>query len=352
MELPDLGSRAQLVRRYAHLLHHFGSEIGRRPLVRQNAEFFPDRFDKDEASLATLVRRLQAHAGLSDIPLRVRLLSADASPDAAGAAGCGPSASSCGSGACAPAKLPNTGVTRLEEREDGWVLNVFDAEVHHPVALTCTLAQALARVFLAETESATAPVEAPLEASVDLACVALGLGTLVLEGSYIYAKSCGGPSVTQLTALGVGELAIACSLFIAVGNHSGRKALAELGTTQRALLAEANDWAASNARIVDLLASDPGQLAMSAPRLSEARPWLLRVFDRSPRRASEPSLEQALSGKLGDAELSRLFASAAAAERPATRRAGSPAPSDAERDELRALVEEALREETLRGSRA
>jgi hypothetical protein len=356
MELPDLGGRAELVRRYAHLLQHFGSEIGKRPLVRQNAEFFPDRFDKDEASVARLVRRLQVHAGLDDIPLQVRLLSPDGMPiESAGSCGTG----SCGSGACAPAATPQGAVAaRLVEAEvggqPGWVLNVFDAEVHHPVGLTCKLAQALASLFLAETQSATATVEAPLEVSIDLACVALGLGNLVLEGSYVYAKSCGGPSVTQLTALNVGELAIACSLFIAAGGHSGRRALAELGTTQRALLAEANEWAASNPRIIEHLASDPGQLATSAPSLGEARPWLLRLFDRPARVQStpEPSLERALSGELGDAELRRLYQQTARAGSGAKASSGSapnapapkaPALSSAERDELRALVDEALR---------
>ena len=347
MELPDLGGRAELVRRYARLLQHFGSEIGTRPLVRQNGDFFPDRFEKDEASLARLVRRLQTHAGLDDIPLQVRLSSLDGSPLEASGGSCntGAAASSCGSGACAPAAVPQgAAAARLIEADGGWVLNVFDAELHHPVALTCKLAQALASLFLAETQSASAPVEAPIEVSVDLACVALGLGNLVLEGSYVYAKSCGGPSVTQLTALNVGELAVACSLFIAVGGHSGRRALAELGTTQRALLAEANDWAASNPRIIEQLASDPGQLATSAPKLGEARPWLLRLFDRpasrSAKNAPEPSLERALSGELGDAELRRLYQSTRSAEP----KAGPSATLNAaERDELRSLVDEALR---------
>lgn len=355
MELPDLGGRAELVRRYAHLLQHFGSEIGTRPLVRQNGEFFPDRFEKDEASLARLVRRLQTHAGLDDIPLQVRLSSLDDAPVEASGGSCNTSASSsCGSGGCAPAAVPQgAAAARLVEEkvgsQSGWVLNVFDAELHHPVALTCKLAQALASLFLAETQSATAPVEAPLEVSLDLACVALGLGNLVLEGSYVYAKSCGGPSVTQLTALNVGELAVACSLFIAVGGHSGRRALAELGTTQRALLAEANDWAASNPRIIEQLATDPGQLATNAPKLGEARPWLLRLFDRpalrSAKNGPEPSLERALSGELGDAELRRLYQSARNTEpkAPAAATGPSAALNAADRDELRSLVDEALR---------
>lgn len=327
MELPDIASRAELVRRYAHLLHHFGSEIGERPLVRQNGQFFPDVFEKDEASVARLVRRLQQHAGLSDIPLEVRVVALEPSDVTGG----------CGSGACAPAKV-GAGAARLEERPDGWLLNVFDVELHHPVALTCTLARSLARLFLAETESPSAPVEAPLDASVDLACVALGLGTLVLEGSYIYAKSCGGPSVSQLTHLSVGEVAIAVSLFIARGGHSGRRVLGELGTTQRALLGEANDWAASNARVIAQLKDEPGQLATSAPVLGDTRPWLLRLFDRAPSRSAEPSLERALAGELGDAEL-RALAQAARARPDRAPQAAS----DPERDELRALVDEALR---------
>lgn len=346
MELPDIASRAELVRRYAHLLRHFGSEIGERPLVRQNGEFFPDVFEKDEASVTRLVRRLQAHAGLDDIPLQVRLSSLTpeeltSADEKAGSCGTG----ACSSGACAPTRSSGSpGTPRLEESSQGWVLNVFDAELHHPVGLTCTLARSLARLFLAETESPGAPVEAPVEVSVDLVCVALGLGTLVLEGSYIYAKSCGGPSVTQLTRLSVGELAIACALFIARGRHSGRRALAELGTTQRVLLAEANEWAASNPRIIERLASDPGQLASAPPELSDTRPWLLRLFNRGrpdrARPAADPSLERALAGDLGDDELLALGRAAQASR--ATERTER-TPNEAQRDELRALVDEALR---------
>lgn len=338
MELPDLASRAELVRRYAYLLEHFGSEIGERPLVRQNNSFFPDTFEKDEASVVRLVRRLQSHGGLDDIPLDIRLVSLEASELESGG---------CGSGGCAPAQVKGTANTsRLVENDAGWVLNVFDAELHHPVALTCNMARALARLFLAETQSPEAPVEAPLDASVDLACVALGFGTLVLEGSYVYSKSCGGPSVSQLTHLSVGELAIACSLFIALGDHSGRRAAVELGTTQRALLAEANDWAASNARLIQRLASEPGQLAITAPLLTDTRPWLLRVFDRPARRPAEPSLERALSGQLDDAELLQLAEAARGRRDAALPGSGDAAPraeKNVRRDELRALVDEALR---------
>jgi hypothetical protein len=353
MELPDLARRAELVRRYAHLLEHFGAELGDRPMVRQNGDFFPDPFHGDGESLTRLVRRLQSHAGLADVPIEVRLSSVDADDSEGSGGSCG--TGSCGSGACAPTKVGSTGAkARLEERPSGWVLNVFDAELHHPVALTCTLARALAHVFLAETQSGAAPVEAPFDLSVDLTAVALGLGTLVLEGSYIYSKSCGGPSVSQLTTLPVGELAVACALFIAVGGHSGRRALTELGTTQRVLLSEANDWAASNPSILRQLVDEPGLLAVRAPELTDTRSWLLRLFDRKPRPPKEPSLERALSGALGDAEL--LGLARAARDPKASRRsvaarrdpgngnaASASSARDANRDELRALVDEALR---------
>ena len=301
MELPDLAGRGEVVRRYAHLLHHFGKELGRRPLVLQNAQFFPDVFAPDEPSLVRLVRRLQVHAGMSDIPIAVRLLSSEGALEAGGGS-C--KTSGCGTGACAPAPADGE-LARLVEGPEGWTLNVLEAELHHAVSLTTHLSRALAQVFLAETQSETAPVEAPVEASVDLTSVALGFGLLALEGSYIYAKSCGGPSVTTLTALSVGEVAVATSLFISVGNHSARRALSNLGTTQRALLSEANDWAASNSKIVDQLVKNPGALSQRAPELSDTKPALLRWFDR-PSRPKELTLEEALSSNLSDTELLAL----------------------------------------------
>ena len=340
MELPELEGRAQLVRRYAHLLSHFSREIGKRPLVLQNAKFFPDLFERDEASAVRLVRRLQAHAGMDDIPVHARVVAFEPPQESEARAG------SCGSGGCGPVQVTETPkTTRLIETGEGWQLNVFDVELHHPVGLTTQMARALGRIFLEEARTSADAIEAPIEVSTELAAVALGFGPLLLDGSYIYGKSCGGPSVSRLTTLSVGELAIVSSLFIAMGRHSTRQALGYLGTTQRALLSEASDWAASNAKIVEELGEAPGQLATGTPKLAETRPWLLRLFDR-PRRPTSPSLESALSGSLGDAELLELARSLA--ETHPTGEAGRPstqprAPKGDRHDELRALVDEALR---------
>jgi hypothetical protein len=370
-QLPPLDRRAELARRYAHLLQHFSSELGERPLVRQNGEFFPDRFDKDAPSVERLVRRLQLHAGLSDVPIQVRVLTVDPEGSVQVSGG------SCGSGACAPScaapSAANGGPSRLEETAQGWLLNVLEGELHHPVALTTQLSLALGDIFLAETASAQSPVEQPHAVSRDLACVALGLGLIVMEGSFIYGKSCGGPSVTRLTELSVGELAVACSLFIALGGHSVRRARADLGTTQHALLGEANEWAQSNTRLLASLIEDPGQVASRPPEVQEARSWLLRVFDGQPkitRRSSaqpqrrQATLEQALASGLGDHELlelarqqastrgSRTSSNGASSGRAAI---GSPTGNETgneasraprrtrEHEELAALVDEALR---------
>lgn len=339
MELPSREGRAELVRRYAHLLDRFANEIGDRPLVLQNGAFFPDLYERDEASAARLLRRLQLHAGMDDIPLQARVVPLER---AEGAHGGG-----CGSTACGPVDVGETAPSaRIEEHAGGWIVNIFDAELHHPVGLTSQLARALGRVFLAEASTQPSDIEAPELVSSELAAVALGLGALLLEGSYVYGKSCGGPSVTQLTTLSVGELAVACSLFIEMGGHSTRRALGCLGTTQRALLSEASEWAASNSALIQKLSDAPGQVATRAPELREARPWLLRLFDR-PRRA-EPSLERALAGGLGDEELLRLARSVDPRRdgvnvRLDDAKSTAEPSAKANHDDLRALVDEALR---------
>jgi hypothetical protein len=348
MELPVLAARAELVRRYAHLRHHFGAELGQRPLVRHDATFFPDHFEPDQPSLVRLLERLQLHAGLQDIPIGVRLLSNDGAAlgGSCGSGSCSPSCGLPSPDACADGSAPDEKIARLEESSRGWTLNVFEAELHHPVGLTTQLALALGSLFLAESSSAQTPIEPPYEVSRDLACVGLGLGLLVLEGSYVYAKSCGGPSVTQLTSLNVGELAVACSLFIALGQHSARRALADLSTTQRSLLSEANGWAASNGALLKQLGAHPGQLATRVPEVKDTRSWLLRVFDRSPGAAVAASrdslghdaLDRALAAELGDGELLEL----ARDLRPANTRPRDPH-EERERAELAALVDEALR---------
>lgn len=319
MQLPELPVRAKWVKRYAGLLATFSAELGSRPLVRQTAEFFPDAFTGDEASVARVLRRLQSHAGMADVPLRLAL---------SGGGGAAP-AGSCGSGGCGapPAAPVDSEFVRLREESGTWVVSVLAAEAQHPVALTNVLSLCLARVFMVETEGPEARYPGPVEEDVELVAVGLGMGLLLLEGSYVYAKSCGGPSVQQWTQLSVGQLAVLTSLFMEQGGHPEKPALKTLSTTQRSLLSEACQWASSNRRVLSKLADRPQEVDIE--QLKQTRGWLEVVWsERKRKRASvEPTLESL--------------------EAWATTRAGSSRPEvgkarDSKRDELKALVQDAF----------
>lgn len=329
MQLPTLQGREELVQRYALLLEYFGAEMGQRPLVQQTAEFFPDSFQQDQPSVQRLVDRMSSHAGLQDIPIEVQLAESAAPV----------SASSCSSGGCGSASSPqSSALNRLEATPNGWRLQVATAELGHPGALASTLAVALGRVFLEETSHPGRQPQAPIEVTTELVCVGLGLGLLLIEGSYIYSKSCGGPSVSQLTKLSVGQLAIACALFIEGGQHSSRRARKQLSTTQRALLTEASAWASSNSKLLAPLRHSPALLTEGPLGLREARSWLAQILDKKSPDVepdfSEDSLELALSAGMGDADLG---VDGESGPKPSRK------PKDPEREALAALVDEALR---------
>jgi hypothetical protein len=214
---------------------------------------------------------MQEHAGMSDIPIQIGVIDPDAGKDEA-----------CGSGGCgscaAPNVSPEVAASRLVDLGDGWRINIAPGEAQSPVALTAALARALGQVFLLEETGPERPIEEPLEVTVELTTVALGLGTLLLAGSYLYSKSCGGPNVACLTALGVGELSVAFALFTKHAGHSLRRARAELDATQRDQLSEAETWLLSNPRVSQLLASDPLRLVLGDFELSESKSWMARVF--------------------------------------------------------------------------
>lgn len=270
MEFPDDRTLRELVQRYASISERFGADIGRRPMVLPNGQFFPDDFRGDLSSVGRLLRRMQSHAGLSDVPIQVGFAQ-DADDEA-----------SCGSGGCGSCATPATpreaAGARLVDLGDGWRINIAPEEVRNPVALTAALARALGHVFLLEETSEERPIEEPLEMTVELTSVALGLGALLLSGSYLYQKSCGGPRVACFTALGTAELAVVFALFAKHGGHSLRKARAELDVTQREILGEAESWLASNPAVSQLLASDPLRLVLGDFELSETKSWVLRLL--------------------------------------------------------------------------
>jgi hypothetical protein len=303
MDLPNLLHIQELITRYGRLLERLGDELGARPLVLPNGDFFPDRFSPDAHSLNRLTERMARHAGMSDIPVRAVIHSEDGGASAS---------SGCQSSACC-AFTPASVESAVQDTGDAWTIHVPEPELRHPVAMTTRVARGLAEIFLYETRDETEPLDTPLEVTVDLTATALGFPVLLLEGSYVYSKSCGGPSVVQLTALTCPELAMPFALFVCRGEHSRRAALKELGTTQRALASAALDLLDSNRSLVKALRTHPQSLALGAFELEEATPALLRLFSK---KAQGPE--------------------------PLAPRKSPPAAADPKRDELRALVEEAL----------
>jgi hypothetical protein len=271
MELPDDRTLRDLVQRYASIIERFGADLGKRPMVLPTGRFFPDTFTGDLPSVGRLLRRMQQHAGMSDIPIEIGVLDPDALAEQA-----------CGSGACgscaAPNVAPEVAAARLVDLGSGWRVNIDPGEVRNPVVLTAALARALGHVFLLEESSLERPIEEPLEVTVELTTVALGLGTLLLSGSYLYQKSCGGPNVACLTALGIGELSVAFALFAKHTGQSMRAARSELDATQQDQLSEAETWMLSNPEVTRLLATDPLRLVLGDFELSAPKSWMARVF--------------------------------------------------------------------------
>ncbi|MBI3203791.1 MAG: hypothetical protein HYZ29_19785 [Myxococcales bacterium] len=313
--LPEPVVRA-VIQRYARLIHRLGAELGERPLVLPTEKFFPDTFAGDTKSLRRLVKRMREHAGMRDIPVKPVLVDEEEEAHAHGGGGCG-------GGGCAVPKTSTDSPTRLVDDGDGWRLQFQSAELRHPVALTCTVARALGYVFLIETQPEGTKIEDPVELTVDLAAVALGFGELLLEGSHIYSKGCGGPSVAKLTALGPQELALGCTLFVARGKHSARALSKELPPTQREAFDDARALLDKNPALTRALSEAPERLIDGEFDLARERPLFGGLFGKKKH-----------DDDLSLAELEAMLATAPP-KKPAKKK-------DRATDELASLVDEAL----------
>ena len=321
MELPSSDVRRGLVRAYAAVLESLELESHGRPIVLPNGEFFPDPFTGDGASVQRLLDRLLEHAGLSDMAISARLVGE-------------PADASCGTGACGscgptPEAEPEN-VERLVDAGDAWQINVLPKEVGQPVALSSALCRAVALAVLCEADHRPKGVE--LELAIDLSAVALGYGVLLLEGSHIYRKSCGGPAVSRTTTLGPTELALVLALSAAVNDQPRTKVGKYLSPTQQEAFAEAAAWADSNPALAQSLRRAPERIALGEFELKEATSWLGRWVARTLSRPK--TAEAALT--IEDLET--------ALENSNVARPPSQKPRDPKLEEIRRLVDEALSE--------
>lgn len=332
MQLPPLQATRAVIQRYARLLHRYGNDLGARPLVLPNGTFFPDEFRGDDKSVATLAARMQLHAGMADIPIQCRVVvpgTEEATP------------SKCGSGGCGVPLNSASGIERLVDQGESWLLQVPSPELRHPVALTTNLARSLAFVFMVETQQEGELLEPPVDISADLIAVALGFGTLMLQGSYIYAKSCGGPQIASVTKIGVSELAVAVALFAHLGGHKISPVLKELEVTQRTLLADAHRLMTLNRTLLSRIQFSPESMARSEFELEETGSFIRQLFTKFSKR---PSGAECLYGIDADMELDEV--ESLLIDMPPSSRAGRTLrpPANPLPDDLKHIVEDALKE--------
>ena len=366
MILPPDTTTSLLIRRMGALYHRLDREIGTRPLVLPDSTYFPDPFTSDEKSVRKLVRRMALHAGMADVPIRVKGIGnehtdscekgayccgggchSESTPDAEAAHGTGgqaakaqSNADSCSSGSCGSCgPVPDSEMSepRLVDLGDSWLIQIPTSEFGHDVALTTNIAKTLGLILLLDTLPNGATIEEPIDVSAEIAGTALGFGALLLEGSYLYSKSCGGPKIGRITRLSCGELAILTALFVARGKHKSRALKRHLGTTQASAYREAEALLLASRNIVDMLTSDPGKLACGNFSLGTSTSLWDRLFG-----TKRSNSNGAIPG--GDFDIHELEAMLEIEPSPVKRR--KPRAPDVVHEELRALVDDAFAEST------
>jgi hypothetical protein len=280
-ELPPPSALAWMVREYAQLRAEHGEVIGDPELVLPTGAFFPDPVTASAEGVNTLLRRTMTYAPLAE-DLLVTFDFVMPGDDAAGGASC--STGGCGGGAGAS---PLASV-RASDGADGYLVSLSTADAGDPARLMTSLARVTGGLVLHEGGDEGADDPGRLE----LAAIAIGLGVLVVSGSYVYAKGCGGARVHQGTALSVVESSALLALFCRVHRVKPSLARAHLALTQREAFDRALVFWESNERVIETLRTAPELLVGGAFALDSARGPVARLLgwlgrDRSAAREDE-----------------------------------------------------------------
>jgi hypothetical protein len=290
------GEVTLLAGEYAKVARSLGVRQGEPLLILPNGDFFPDRFRGDQGSIEALVARLTGYAGL-DVAVGARLVGAEAE-------GCGDG--SCGTGGCGTgAALPSDARMRTLRQDGEWTIEVPAQELGDPIVLTARLASALAAITWLESGE----VDEVSAQHAEVAAVTLGFGVLLLEASYLYRKSCGGPSVGRATALDCRSLSVLFSLFLAREGLTPRAARAELGATQQALLDSAWLLVDESPTLVGALKNDLDRVAAGRFPLRDGGSWLGRLFGKRKAASREDEALAALERGASVDELAALLGS-------------------------------------------
>jgi len=262
VDLPGEESLRWIVSRYAALRVGHASGIGEPALVQPTAEDFPDEFTLSAEGVGGFLTRMLEYAPVAaDLDVRLRVVEA---ADAGGGGGCG--AQACGSGSCG-VEARSLG-DRVIEVDEGYIVELPTTAAGHPLRLAAALARSVGTIVLLEAGEAIDAKE--VGAMSEIAAAAIGLGVLLLGGSYLFGKSCGGVRVEQATHLDVMELSVAVALFARLHGHKPAHAKRHLEVTQREALGEAFAWVDSNPDVLAELCERPEALADGVFRIRPA----------------------------------------------------------------------------------
>ncbi len=338
MDLPAEPQIRWILRTTAALLEHGAEPV--RGLVQPTAEFFPDRFDGSPKAVAALMRRVQEHAGLTDLEVELAVITPEGEAKSV----------SCSSGGCgADLALPGKIERAARTGEGAYRVAIGAGEARHPVALTTAFVRAASFMFLTEADAWAALAPPDREAALDLSAVLLGFGVLVANGSYIYAKGCGGVKVQSATKMTAPEVGLALAVYCRLHQVPDREAARHLEVTPRECFEEGAVWARSNAELVRMLREAPDRIAADEYAIGEARSWLARALGIGKRRRTPDDelaeLERALPAASAKAGLGAEGAPRGARPgapnvKPSTRAAD--AAKAGKLAEIRALVDESL----------
>jgi hypothetical protein len=251
-----------LVARYARILAAHGDAFEGAELVTPTGEHFPDHFARDQKSLERLVARVASYTPLGeDVPLSFVLVE-DETDDGHCTTGC---------------SKPASRIDGVQRDGDGYRVAIPVTELGNATRLVCAVARGLSLAVLAEAGEEVAAREIGFES--EIVAVASGFGVVLLEGSHVYTKSCGGPAIHRGTALATDELAALLAFFCARNAISPRVARKHLGATQAEAFDEAWAFAQCNDAVVKKLREAPELLEGGAFELETKRGGLLsRLF--------------------------------------------------------------------------
>jgi len=138
---------------------------------------------------------------------------------------------------------------------DGYRVAIPVTELGNATRLVCAIARGLSAAVLAEAGEEVTAREVGLES--EIMAVASGFGVVLLEGSHVYTKSCGGPAIHHGTTLATEEIAPLLAFFCARNEVSPRTARKHLGATQAEAFDEAWTFVEANDAIVTKLREAP-----------------------------------------------------------------------------------------------